>query len=47
VSLAKSGDEFRIPFAAIASAKLLLTDALIAATAPISPAGADRISEER
>lgn len=32
-----------IPFASIANAKLLLTDALIAATAPISVEGADTI----
>jgi ribosome maturation factor RimP len=35
-----------IPFSQIASAKLLLTDALIKATAPLSTEGADRISEE-
>jgi len=38
--------EIAIPFAQIASAKLLLTDALIKATAPLSTEGADRISEE-
>jgi len=36
----------RIPFAQIASAKLLLTDALIKATAPLSTDGADTISQE-
>jgi len=35
-----------IPFAAIASAKLKLTDELIKATAPLSTEGADRILEE-
>jgi ribosome maturation factor RimP len=38
--------EISIPFGQIASAKLLLTDALIKATAPLSIEGADRISEE-
>jgi ribosome maturation factor RimP len=38
--------ELAIPFAQIASAKLLLTDALIKATAPLSTEGADRISQE-
>ena len=33
-----------LPFAAIHSAKLVMTDRLIAATAPLSPAGADEIS---
>jgi ribosome maturation factor RimP len=47
VTLAKSGEVLLVPVAAIASAKLLLTDALIAATAPISPEGADKILEER
>ena len=35
----------RIPFAQIASAKLLLTDDLIKVTAPLSTEGADRIIE--
>ena len=35
-----------IPFPAIASAKLLLTDALIAATAPLNAEGADLIKME-
>ena len=43
---AKSRDELYIPFSAISTAKLLLTDALIAATAPLSSEGADRISQE-
>jgi ribosome maturation factor RimP len=38
--------EVLIPLAAIANAKLLLTDALIKATAPLSTEGADRISTE-
>ena len=37
--------EIAIPFAQVASAKLLLTDALIKATAPLSSAGADKIIE--
>ncbi|MEO7655595.1 MAG: ribosome maturation protein RimP [Sphingomicrobium sp.] len=37
--------ERRIPFSAIASAKLVLTDRLIAATAPLSTEGADSIEE--
>lgn len=50
-----SGDTIRIsttkgvrevPFASIASAKLLLTDKLIAATAPLSTEGADTITTE-
>jgi ribosome maturation factor RimP len=45
------GDRVRIggtelPLASIASAKLTLTDRLIAATRPLSPVGADEISEE-
>jgi ribosome maturation factor RimP len=39
------GGLFAIPFAAIASAKLKLTDALIKATRPLSTEGADRIIE--
>lgn len=46
VTLSKSGDPFEFPFSAIASAKLLLTDALIKATAPLSTEGADRIVQE-
>jgi ribosome maturation factor RimP len=38
--------EIAIPFGQIASAKLLLTDALIKATAPLSTEGADHISQE-
>ena len=38
--------EIAIPFGQIASAKLILTDALIKATAPLSTDGADRISQE-
>lgn len=45
--LAKSGETITFPFDAIASAKLLLTDALIAATAPLSAEGADLITQER
>jgi ribosome maturation factor RimP len=39
------GGLFAIPFAAIQSAKLKLTDALIKATRPLSTEGADRIIE--
>ncbi|AGH49255.1 MULTISPECIES: ribosome maturation protein RimP [Sphingomonas] len=38
--------EVAIPFGRIASAKLILTDALLKATAPLSTEGADRISKE-
>jgi ribosome maturation factor RimP len=38
--------EIEIPLGQIASAKLLLTDALIKATAPLSIEGADKISQE-
>lgn len=38
--------EITVPLASIASAKLILTDALIKATAPLSTEGADRISKE-
>ena len=37
--------EVTIPYAQVADAKLLLTDALIAATVPLSPEGADKIIE--
>ncbi|WP_308515895.1 ribosome maturation protein RimP [Sphingomonas flavescens] len=39
----KSGREHTLPFDAISSAKLLLTDKLINATAPLSTEGADSI----
>ncbi len=38
--------QITVPLEQIASAKLILTDALIKATAPLSSEGADRISEE-
>ena len=38
--------ETRLPLAAINSAKLVLTDRLIAATAPLSSEGADTIEAE-
>jgi ribosome maturation factor RimP len=41
--LGKDGQPYVVPFAAIASAKLLLTDKLINATAPLSTEGADSI----
>jgi ribosome maturation factor RimP len=39
----KNGEDYEFPFSAIASAKLLLTDKLINATAPLSTDGADTI----
>jgi len=39
----KDGKDYALPFATISSAKLLLTDKLIAATAPLSTEGADSI----
>ncbi len=39
----KGGQDYSIPFASIHSAKLLLTDKLINATAPLSTDGADSI----
>lgn len=43
----KTHETLNIPFSTIGSAKLLLTDALIKATTPLSVEGADTISEER
>ena len=40
------GDALRVTFANIHSAKLLMTDKLIEATAPLSPEGADKIVME-
>ncbi len=45
--VAPDGVHHVIPFALIEDAKLLLTDALIAATVPLSTDGADLISMER
>jgi ribosome maturation factor RimP len=42
----KDGKDYPIPFASIASAKLLLTDELIEATNPLSTEGADLIKTE-
>jgi ribosome maturation factor RimP len=39
----KDGQDYALPFASISSAKLLLTDKLINATAPLSTEGADSI----
>lgn len=47
VTTPKTRETLHIPFSSIASAKLLLTDALIKATAPLSTEGVDTISEER
>jgi ribosome maturation factor RimP len=41
--IVRDGQEYAIPFASIHSAKLLLTDKLINATAPLSTEGADTI----
>ena len=46
VALENNAGDFTIPISAIASAKLLLTDALIKATAPLSAEGADSIVKE-
>ena len=43
---AEKAGEVVVPFEQVAGAKLLLTDALIKATAPLSTEGADRISQE-
>jgi ribosome maturation factor RimP len=40
---AKDGEDYALPFADIASAKLVLTDKLIQATAPLNTEGADTI----
>jgi ribosome maturation factor RimP len=42
----KDGKDYPIPFSSIASAKLLLTDALISATAPLDAEGADTLLTE-
>jgi ribosome maturation factor RimP len=42
----KSGQAHTLPFSEISSAKLLLTDKLINATAPLSTEGADKIEAE-
>lgn len=47
ITTPKTREMLHIPFTSIASAKLLLTDALIKATAPLSVEGADIISQER
>jgi ribosome maturation factor RimP len=41
--LGKNGESYEVVFSDIASAKLLLTDKLIKATAPLSTEGADKI----
>ncbi len=45
IRITGSAGERRIPFSAIASAKLVLTDRLINATAPLSTEGAESIEE--
>ncbi len=47
ITTVKTRDTLHIPFSAIGSGKLLLTDALIKATTPLSTDGADVISVER
>ncbi len=44
--LDSSGAEHLIPFSALLNAKLVLTDRLIASTAPLNTAGADEIENE-
>ena len=46
VLLATEAGEIALPFAAIADAKLALTDRLIAATQPLSAEGADEVETE-
>lgn len=46
VLTSRDGRSHALPFSAIASAKLVLTDALIKATAPLSTEGADTITTE-
>ncbi len=47
ITTPKTRETLHIPFSIITSAKLVLTDSLIKATAPLSSDGADLISEER
>jgi ribosome maturation factor RimP len=47
ITTPKTRETLHIPFASVASAKLLLTDALMKATAPLSTEGADKILQER
>jgi ribosome maturation factor RimP len=42
----KAGEDARLPFAGIKTAKLMLTNKLIAATAPLSSAGAEEFETE-
>ena len=42
----KTGEAHALPFSTISSAKLLLTDKLIQATAPLDPEGADKIEAD-
>lgn len=46
VTAAKSGEAIAFPFSLVSTAKLLLTDALIKATAPLSTDGAETFSLE-
>jgi ribosome maturation factor RimP len=47
ITTPKTQETLHIPFSSIASAKLLLTDALMKATAPLSTEGVDTIVQER
>lgn len=47
ITTPKTQETLHIPYAMIRTGKLLLTDALIKATAPLSTEGADQILEER
>jgi ribosome maturation factor RimP len=46
ITTPKTHETLHIPFASVASAKLLLTDALMKATAPLSTEGVDKILQE-
>ena len=47
ITTPKTRETLTVPYALIATAKLLLTDSLIKATAPLSTEGADVIQVER
>ena len=46
VAIVDAGTTYTVPFEMIQSAKLVLTDRLIASTAPLNSAGADEIDED-
>lgn len=47
ISIEDEGVAYQVPFALVASAKLVLTDKLIAASRPLDTSGADEILEEQ